>query len=195
MNKKTLTDISIAKIEMLMLDETIAAKVKMSAKEGKTYKTFCVHENGTITLGETRFWFWNQLINCKSDLTFERWALSVWDALVSLSKGVNATAIEEGLSVEIAKKTKRENEYNWVVDRLFDIYEHVCNNRNGGASLEGDPGKSGPSVVVTDYNSNQQPVNIVLHLPNMKKVLRFPDATGSAFLNLETGIVGMSVEK
>lgn len=178
---------------MLMLNKTIAANVYAASGEGKTYKTYCVQENGIISLGETRWWFWNRLINCKFDLTFESWALAVWDALVSLSKGGNATAIEEGLSIEIAKKTKRESEYNWVVDRLFVIFKHVCNNKDGGASLEGDRRKSGSSVVVKDCTT-QQPINLILNLPNAKKKYRFPDPTG-ATLDLETAIVGASITK
>lgn len=194
MNKKTLTNISIAKIGMLMLNEHIAGKVKLAGKEGRSYKTFRVNDNGIISLGETNYWFWNQLIGCKFDLTFESWALAVWDALVGLSKGNNAIAIEEGLSVEIAKKTKREAEYNWVVDRLFEVFEHFCNNKDGGASLEGGPGKSGPSVIV-EKAVNDQPTIVNVNLPNMKRTFRFPDATGQAFLNLDMGIVGVSVEK
>ena len=195
MDKKTLTNVSIAKIGMLMLNEQIAEKVKSAGKEGRSYKTFRVNDNGIISLGETNYWFWNQLIGCKFDLTFESWALAVWAALVGLSKGNNAVAIEEGLSVEIAKKTKRETEFNWVVDRLFDVFEHVCNNKNGGASLEGDPGKSGPSVVVNGA-TDQQPTIVNIHLTGkQKQTFRFPDATGQAFLNLEMGVVGVSVEK
>jgi len=187
---------SIAKIGMLMLNEHVAEKVKSAGKEGRSYKTFRVNDNGIISLGETNYWFWNQLIGCKFDLTFESWALAVWAALVSLSKGNNATAIEEGLSVEIAKKTKRETEFNWVVDRLFDIFEHVCNNKDGGASLEGDPGKSGPSVIIRETSEEKTPVNVNVHVQgNTRRTFKFPDATGKAFLNLEMGIVGVSVEK
>lgn len=195
MNKKTLTDISIAKIGILMLNEHIAEKVKSAGKEGRSYKTFRVNGNGIISLGETNYWFWNQLIGCKFDLTFESWALAVWAALVGLSKGNNAIAIEEGLSVEIAKKTKRESEYNWVVDRLYEVFEHFCNNKDDGASLEGDRGKSGPSVIVREQ-SEQTPTVINVNLTGKpKQTFRFPDATGKAFLNLEMGVVGVSVEK
>ena len=177
-----------------MLNKHIAERVKSSGKEGKSYKTFRVNDNGIISLGETNNWFWNQLIGCKFDLTFESWALAVWDALVGLCKGSNAVAIEEGLSVEIAKKAQRDGDYNWVVDRLFEILEHFCNNMNGGASLEGDRGKSGPSVVVCGAQ-NDQPTVVNIHMPNMKRTFRFPDATGQASLNLEMGVVGVSVEK
>lgn len=192
---KTLTSMSVAKISMLMLDETIAAKVKAAGGEGKSFEIFEVDdETGIIILGVTRFKWWNQLIKCQVKLPFTSWALAVWDALVCLSKAANATAIEEGLSVEIAKKAQREDKYNWVVNRLFEVFEHVCNNRNGGASLEGDRRKPGSSVTVSPVQSASDTiVNVIL--PNMRRTFRFPDATGKAFLDVEMGVVGLGVSK
>ena len=117
MDAKSLTDRSITLMSLLMLNETVAEKVKSAGGEGKSYAIFRVCDDGTVVLGETRFEFWNRLIGCQKKLTFESWALAVWDALVSLSTGNNAVAIEEGLSVEIAKKAQREENYNWVVER------------------------------------------------------------------------------
>lgn len=192
MNKKTLTNRSIQLIGLLMLDETIAAKVKAAASEGKSFEIFEVDDTtGVIILGVTRFRWWNQLIGCQVKLPFTSWALAVWDALVSLSKNGNAVAIEEGLSVEIAKKAQRESEFNWVVERLNDIYDHVVNNKNGGASLEGDPGKSGPSVVVREHDHGETVVNVHIN-DEAPRVFRFPDATGKAFLDLEYGIVNVT---
>ena len=185
---------SVSKICMLMLDETIAEKVKSAGGEGKSFEIFEVDDTtGMIILGVTRFKWWNQLIKCQVKLPFTSWALAVWDALVCLSKSANATAIEEGLSVEIAKKAQREDKYNWVVNRLFEIYEHVCNNKNDGASLEGDRRKSGSSVVVPVTPAGDTVVNVVL--PNMRRTFRFPDATGQAFLDVEMGVVGLGVSK
>jgi len=190
MNVKSLTDRSIALMSLLMLNETVAEKVKSAGGEGKSYEIFEVCDNGNVILGETRFKFWNRLIKCQKVLPFESWALAVWDALVSLSTGNNAIAIEEGLSVEIAKKAQRHEEYNWVVERLNDVFDHVCNNKGGGASLEGDQRKPGSSVVVGNVT---EPVIVNVNVNDKRRVFRFPDATGKAFLNLETGIVGMSV--
>ena len=179
-------------ISLLMENETVAEKVKAAGDEGKSYAIYKVCEkSGNIILGETRYEFWNRLIGCQKVLPFESWALAVWDALVSLSTGDNAVAIEEGLSVEIAKAT-REGRYNWVVERLVSVYDHFANNKDGGASLEGGRGKSGPSVVVGKVGD---PVVVNVNVSDKRRVFRFPDATGRAFLNLETGIVGMSVSK
>lgn len=93
--------------------------------------------------------------------------------------------------MEIAKKAQRESEFNWVVERLNDIYDHVVNNKNGGASLEGDPGKSGPSVVVREHDHGETVVNVHIN-DEAPRVFRFPDATGKAFLDLEYGIVNVT---
>ena len=192
MENKSLTPRSIILISLLMDNETVAEKVKAAGDEGKSYAIYKVCEkSGNIILGETRYEFWNRLIGCQKILPFESWALAVWDALVSLSTGDNAVAIEEGLSVEIAKAT-REGRYNWVVERLVSVYDHFANNKDGGASLEGGRGKSGPSVVVGKVGD---PVVVNVNVSDKRRVFRFPDATGRAFLNLETGIVGMSVSK
>ena len=192
MENKSLTPRSIILISLLMDNETVAEKVKAAGDEGKSYAIYKVCEkSGNIILGETRYEFWNRLIGCQKILPFESWALAVWDALVSLSTGDNAVAIEEGLSVEIAKAT-REGRYNWVVERLVNVYDHFANNKDGGASLEGGRGKSGPSVVVGKVGD---PVVVNVNVSDKRRVFRFPDATGRAFLNLETGIVGMSVSK
>lgn len=174
-----------------MLDKVIAEKIQSAAKEGKSYALCEIKDDGRVILGETRFDFWNRLIGCRTKLTFESWALAVWDALVSLSKDGNAVAIEEGLSTEIAKKAQRDGDYNWVVERLTDVYRHVCNDKDGGAPLEGGRRKSGSSVVVPVA---EQPVVVNVNVADKRRVFRFPDATGKAFLNVETGIVGISAD-
>lgn len=191
MNEKSLSWVSIKRMEILMHNEVVAEKIQSATKEGKSYALCEIKENGQVILGETRFDFWNRLIGCRTTLTFESWALAVWDALVCLSKGDNATAIEEGLSIEIAKKAQRDGDYNWVVARLSDIYDHMCNNKNGGASLEGDQRKSGSSVVVDKVAT---PVVVNVNFDEKRRVFRFPDATGKANLVIETGVVGVGAE-
>jgi hypothetical protein len=189
--KKTLTEWSMGLMNQLMMDSNIADKVRAKGVEGKSYAIFNVRDDGIVVLGETRYKFWNQLIGCQVKLPFESWALAVWDALVNMSKGGNKDALEHGLSVEIAKKAQREEEYNWVVERLFDCYTHVCNNRKGGAPSEGGQGEKGSSmaerVVVHEGGSGDVTVNI--NTDNVRKTLHFPDATGRAFLDVVLGVV------
>lgn len=179
-----------------MNNETIANKVKAAGKEGRSYKTYRIDdEEGTVTLGETNYWFWNQIIGCKRELTFESWALAVWDALVDLSSGLNAKALEEGLSVEIAKEAQRAEKYNDVVHRLVQCYNHVCNG-NGQSSLAGDQRKSGSRVVVAEV-PDPTDTNIIVNVNtrNRTHTYRFPDATGRAFIDLEMGVVGAHISK
>ena len=114
---------------------------------------------------------------------------------MNLSKDANKEALLEGLSVEIAKKAQREEEYNWVVERLADCFDHVCNNK-GGAPSAGGRGKSGPSVAErVIVRGDDNPVVINVNAQGTKRTLRFPDATGRATLNFDMGIVGVSVSK
>lgn len=190
MKKKLLTPDSKLNIERLMLNETIRNKVMSAGEEGRPYVTYKVHDSGIVVLGETRYWWWNRLIKCQFPLTFHAFVSAVWDALVDLSAGGNKEALQKGLGRELMEKSQREKEYNWVVKRLQECYDHVCNNK-GGADLEGSLGKSGPSVArVAVPVSN--PVNVNVNIDGKThKTVRFPDATGKAYLECELGVVGV----
>lgn len=198
MNAKSLSPNSISLMQYLMQNETIANKVKAAGKEGKQYAIYTIADDGSVTLGETKYRFWNQLIGCKFTLTFTQFAMSVWDALADLSTNGNQEAILKGLSKEIAEKAQRETEYDWVVERLVDCFRHVCNNRGNESRLEGCPGKSGQKIVperVYVRDSNGQPVEINVNIANKRRTFRFPDATGQADLVLEMGVVGVTCEQ
>ena len=182
-----------ALMNYLMCDTTIRNKVLAAGETGKTYVSMKIKDNGTVIIGETVHWFWNQLIGCQVKLPFEKWALIVWDALVDLSTDGNATALEEGLSIEIAKKAQRAEDYEWVVKRLYDCYEHVCNNKSGSFS-EGNQGEKG-SRMTRNVTVNGEPVTININADGMKRVLKFPDATGRAALCFDFGVVGVRVDK
>ncbi len=194
---RTLSDGALCLMHLLMTDETISNKVKNanSEKEGKTYVIYSIRGNGSVILGETKYRFWNRLIGCEYELPFEKWALVVWDALMDLSKGANAKALEEGLSTEIAKKAQRSGDYEWVVKRLYDCYEHVCNNKSGGTSSAGDQDNNGSSASARTVYVDGQPVVINVNADGLRKQLKFPDATGRAFLKFDLGVVGVQVEK
>lgn len=181
-------------MHLLMAVETISKKVELAPGEGKTYARYDISENGIITLGETKFRFWNQLIGCQRKLSFEGWALAVWDALIDLSTGGNAVALEEGLSTEIAKKAQREEDYEWVVKRLYDCYEHFVNAKDGVVSA-GTQGKHGSNTVQREVIVNGEPVTININANNLRRTIRIPDSTGRAFLNFGLGVVDVHVDK
>lgn len=198
MAKKVLSESSKKLISYLMEDETIANKVKSAGEEGKTYVIYSVKDSGKIVLGETPNRFWNRLIKCQFPLTFEAFASCVWDALVDLSTGGNQEALLKGLSKEVMEKAQRDKEYDWIVERLFDCYRHVCNNKKGTkVDAEVSLGKSGLNVgsnrVVVQKDSDQ--VNVNINIEGRKRTLRFPDATGRAFLDVELGVTDVHVSK
>jgi heme/copper-type cytochrome/quinol oxidase subunit 2 len=181
-------------MHFLMTNNTISKKVELAPNEGKSYARYDILENGTVVLGITKIRWWNQLIGCQFKLSFEGWALAVWDALVDLSSGHNAVALEEELSTEIAKKAQRKEDYEWVVKRLYDCYEHVTNGK-GGASSAGDKDQKGSSM--TENRTvvvNGEPVTININANNMRRSFRIPDSTGNAFLNFDLGVVGVHVD-
>ena len=193
--KKALSKDAILGMHMLMANETINKKVELAPGDGKTYSRYDIDEDGTVTLGETKFHFWNRLLNCQRELSFESWALAVWDALVDLSTGGNAEAIEEGLSVEIAKKAQREEDYEWVVARLLDCYKHVCNNKGKDSAVSaGTRDKNGSSAVPRTLHINGEPITVNVNADGLHRVLRIPDATGRAGLKFNIGITGVETE-
>jgi hypothetical protein len=190
MKKILLTADSKLNIERLMLNETIRNKVMSAGEEGRTYIVYQVRDSGIVVLGETKTWWWNRLVKCQFPLTFHAFVSAVWDALVDLSAGGNKEALEKGLGRELMEKSQREKEYNWVVKRLQECYDHVCNNK-GGADLEGSQRKSGSSVAHVAVPVNN-PVNVNVNIDGkVHKKMRFPDATGKAFLECELGVVGV----
>lgn len=192
--KKSVSDGAKALMWYLMYEPTIRNKVLNAGETGKTYVSIKISDKGTVTLGETKYWFWNQLIGCQVKLPFEKWALTVWDALIDLSTDGNATALEEGLSVEIAKKAQRAEDYEWVIKRLYDCYEHVCNNKESGSPSAGGRGDK-DSRMTRNVIVNGEPVTINIHAENMRKSIKIPDATGRASLRFDLGVVGVRVEK
>lgn len=190
--KKSLSKGAICLMHLLMADETIAKKVELAPGEGKSYARYDIQENGLVILGETSYDLWNRLIGCRHKLSFESWALAVWDALVDLSTGGNATALEEGLSTEIAKKAQREEDYEWVVKRLYDCYEHFANARDGVASA-GAQGKNGSDVHRREVIVNGEPVTVNINADGLRKTYSIPDSTGRHFLDVICGVKGIHV--
>lgn len=191
--EKLLSEDSIALIGYMLNNETIRNKVYSAGEEGETYTAIRVSDSGIVTLGKTKVWWWNRLLKCQFPLTFHQFASAIWDALLDLSAGGNQKALEEGLGKEIMKRAQREKDYNWVVKRLQECYDHVCNNK-GGAPIEVGREKSGPSVAnVIRTQDNPVTVNVNIDGKTHRKV-RIPDATGQAFLTCELGVTDVHVE-
>lgn len=176
-----------------MTDEKISQKLFENLNDKEKYKICTIKENGTIVLGKTSFKFWNQLLNCQDKLTFEAFALKVWDALVDASSGLNNEAILNGLSHEIVMNSVREKKYDWVVNRLFDCWRHVAQHSSGyqkPASPEGGSDRiQGSTKVIT--TAPEKP-NIVINVAGEKRIIPIVDSIGDSFnIGLEFGITGV----
>ena len=189
MKKDLLSEDSISRISTLLANEVLRKKVLSAGEEGRTFNHIRVSSSGVITLGETSVWWWNRLAKCQFPLTFLQFASAIWSGLKALSAGGNKEAIEEGLSTEIMKHVDNKD-YDWVVKRLQEVYDHFCNDK-GGAGVEAPREKSGPSVagIVKEVTS---PVNVNVNIDGQThKTMLFPDATGRAFLKCNVGITGV----
>lgn len=181
-------------IQVLLTDSKIAERVFENADDKEKYKICDIREDGNIIMGKTSCRFWNQLIKCQDKLTFESFALKVWDALVDLSSGLNNKAIAKGLSQEIIMNSVRNKDYNYVVNRLYDCWTHVAQKSEGfqspvlpeGGSVVGDQDR----VIVNNCPSEQR--QIVINVNGKTRVIPFVDSIGDPLnLGLEFGITGV----
>ena len=72
--------------------------------------------------------FANNLIKCYEEVSFSDFFIKTWDALVDMTVGTPAhKAVLEGLSRETLLKGIHGKEYDWIVDRFFDVCRHLTN--------------------------------------------------------------------
>lgn len=183
-----LTEKSVKLIAVMLSEPKIKAAVYEKLDHTEKYKIYTINDDGSITLGSTRFHFWNKIIGCEQTLPFESFALKVWDALVSLSTGLNQKAIMEGLSQEIVMKGVKDKNFNWVVERLYDVATKVCQNSSIADDVGADP--AGSRVSGPRLNAQQEyPDKIVININGRKEILHVKDCIGKPMIELEYGIV------
>lgn len=184
-----LTEKSKRQIGILLLEPQIKATVFEKLDHAEKYKMYSINSDGSITLGETRFSWWNKLIGCQLNIPFESFALKVWEALVNLSTGLNQKAIMEGLSREIVMKAVKEKDFNWVVERLVNVATMVAQKSQISDGIGADPEGSrvlGPRLNTSESNRG----DIVININGRKlKTYRFNDSIGDPLLDVELGIV------
>jgi hypothetical protein len=177
-------------IGMLLLEPTIRATVFEKLNHSEKYKMYTLNDDGSITLGETKYSFWNRLIGCQLTIPFESFALKVWEALVNLSTGLNQKAIMEGLSREIVMKAVKEKDFDWVVERLDNINRMVAQKSEMADGIGAETADSrvlGPRLNV----ENHIPENLVININGCKKkILSFKDCVGDPLIEVEYGIIG-----
>ena len=191
MAKGTLSKSSVLLMKYLLSDTRISDKVFNNQKDKSKYKSVSIREDGSILLGKTSYPFWNQLLSCQIEIPFNDFALKVWDALVNLSTGGNSEALERGLSTEIANLSQREGDYDNLVHRLVDCYEHVCNNK-GKLPLAGGSEKSDLEGTLTKHIN--VPNDIIINIDGVKKkTLSFNDSFGDKWIDVNVGVTGVTV--
>ena len=184
---------SILTIQILLTDSKIASKVFENLNEKEKYKICTVEENGNVVLGKTSFKFVNRLLNCQDVLSFESFALKVWDALVDSSAGLNKRAVLYGLSQDIVTKSVRNREYDYVVNRLFDCWRHVAQNSEGYQTPVDPEGtktnrQDGETVVLTKTALPK----IVINVNGVEQTIPIVDSIGDTFkFALDFGLRGL----
>ena len=177
-------------IGILLLEPQIKATVFEKIDHVDKYKMFTINNDGSITLGETKYNFWNRIIGCQLTIPFESFALKVWEALVNLSTGLNQKAIAEGLSREIVMKAVKEKDFNWVVERLHNVATMVAQKSQIADGIGADTAGS-PALGPRLNTSEQLPRDIVININGRKQVCHFKDSVGDPMFNVELGIVGL----
>lgn len=90
--------------------------------KNETFKVLDInHETGEITLGKTSCRWWNRLLGDYRILPFDHFVFKVFNVLVGLADNMNKNAIFNGLSMDIIQKAVVNREYDYVVNRLFDV--------------------------------------------------------------------------
>lgn len=189
-NKGCLSEKSCDLIMALLKEPKIYDRVTAPANNREHYtKVRIVAEEGLIQLGKYSWnsWFgqfWNNLIKCKKDISFEEFALRVWDALVDMTVGTAAhTPVLEGLGREALMEGIRNKEWDWLVDRFFDVCRHLSN--EGYWKTQGLNNK---------HNHREREVDegviVTVRERSRPKILKVIDSVGDVFEILEARWVG-----
>lgn len=178
-------------IQALLKEPKIYDRVTSPIKERERYKNVqIIAENGQIQLGKYRWSgfgaFWNNLIKCKKDISFEEFALRVWDALVDMTAGTTAgEPVLEGLGRETLMEGIRNKRWNWLVDRFFDICRHLTD--SGYWKTIGTPEPQVGRTVRHTQPVDNVVITVAEHAPKKFKVV---DAVGDVFEILDVKWVG-----
>lgn len=63
-----LTEKSVKLIAVMLSEPKIKAAVYEKLDHTEKYKIYTINDDGSITLGSTRFHFWNKIIGCEQTL-------------------------------------------------------------------------------------------------------------------------------
>lgn len=196
-NKGSLSGKSTDLILALLKEPKILDRVTKPVPNRERYKNIIiVSETGTIMLGKYSWnsiigTFWNNLIKCKKDISFEEFALRTWDALVDMTAGTPAgEAVLEGLGRETLMEGIRAKRWDWLVDRFYDICRHLTT--EGYWKTTGTPSRNKDNNRRRVVQQQDDDEGVVITVANNKrpKILKVVDAVGDVFEVIETRWVG-----
>jgi len=187
MGTGTLSKKSCDLIRALFNEDKIWKKITENIDGGGNYKNVeIVPETGVIKFGKYSWSgfgkFWNRLIVCYDKISFSDFAVKTWDALTDMTVGTVAhKAVLEGLSREVLMTAIRNKDYDWIVDRFFDIDRHLTNE-----SYWKTQGKAGEKVEEEISKRNGRPIagdDVVVTVADKRPVigLKVIDAVGEVF--------------
>ena len=173
MNK--LSERSKKQIEILFMDESIKRNLIDDFKK-EFYKTVTINDDRSNTFGKTRVLWWNRLIGDEKTISFSDFALRTVAALSGQKRNVN-DVILKGLGEEVIRNAILEEQYDLVVDRLFDAARYGVQSSLNTKGFE-----------VTD----QIKQHVKIQSKDGVKVIRLP-GSGDPLCQVKIGITGVEM--
>lgn len=182
--EKNLSDKSRKLIEMLLMEPKIAEAVFTDIGKREAYKILDINQDGTFTLGKRSVRWWNRLFNLEKTISFRDFAFSAFRALVGMASNLNKNKILQGLSQELIAKAVLEKNYDFVVDRLFDVSRFAI--ENGILNTVATPANGGAMP-----EAQQHTIGIALQ---NRGYIPVRDSLGNVLLNLRVKVDGYSFD-
>lgn len=138
--------------------------------------------------------FWNNLIKCYEEISFSDFFIKVWDALVDMTVGTPShEAVLEGLSRETLLRGIHNREYDWIVDRFFDVCRHLT--KDGYWRTQGPKGNSNNAESPSHHHNGcpyaNGSIEVEVNRPKSPPMtLRVVDSVGDVFEILNARWIG-----
>lgn len=185
--EKNLSDKSLKLIEMLLMEPKIAEAVFMDVEHREAYKILDINQDGTLTLGKRSVRWWNRLFNLEKTISFKDFAFNAFKALVGMAENLNKNKILQGLSRELIAKAVLDKNFDFVVDRLFDVARFAT--ESGVINTVATPanGKAMPEP--------EHPQAVIGVALQNKGYVPVRDSLGNVLLNLRVKVDGYSFDQ
>lgn len=137
--------------------------------------------------------FWNSLIKCYEEISFSDFFVKTWDALSDMTIGNQLihTAVVEGLSRETLLRGIKNEDYDFIVDRFFDVVRHLTDEgywKTIGTKTEFEEAALNPKIHGCPYAGG---VEIEPRVPKAPPVSwRVVDSVGDTFEILSARWIG-----